>query len=222
MSVPFVVVSDFDGTITERDLVVALTTRFNPANQTVVDQINARQLHLKEGLEILFQTLPSADRSTYESFLRNEAIFRTGFHRFERLLEDARIPFYIVSNGLDFMLNAVLGENSPHAVRMANQARFDGEVIQIGWQYPCTPPCPGGCGLCKHAVVEELRRRYQAPVVFIGDGVTDFNGALHADTVFARSRLADFLEQAGKPYIPFDSFDDIMTQLFVPVEGGAS
>lgn len=216
MSVPFVVVSDFDGTITQDDLVVALTCHVNPDNRAIVNRINARELDLTTGLTRLFETLPSERKPEYVTFLREQVSFRAGFHQFQAVLADSRIPFYIVSNGLDFMLEAVLGpiqEGTAH--RIVNQARFDGESIRIDWRYPCTPPCPGGCGLCKHAVVRELRAKYQAPVIFVGDGVTDFNGAQAADQVFARSRLAQYLERTGTPYQPFDRFDTVLDGLFL-------
>lgn len=222
MAAPFVVVSDFDGTITNEDLVVALTTEVNPENRTVIERIQRRDVDLKTGLDLLFGTLKSANKPAYEAYLRETATFRNGFHRFRRLLFESQIPFYIVSNGLDFMLNTVLGDAAHDHHRMVNQARFDEERIRITWHYPCQPPCPGGCGLCKYAVVNELRERHNAPIAFIGDGVTDYNGALQADRVFARSRLADYLTQAGKPLTPFESFDDVIAELFVLAEGGAS
>ena len=216
---PFVVVSDFDGTITTIDLVVALTTRVDNANQQTVDRINRRELGLYDGLTELFSRLPSGDRLQYEDYLRHLARFRSGFHRFERALKDAAIPFYIVSNGLDFILDAVLGPEEPHGPRrISNQARFDGPSIAIEWRYPCVAPCPGGCGLCKHQVVAELSLKHNAPVVYIGDGVTDINGARRADRVYARSHLAQWLEAEHVAYRPFETFDDILSDLFLVKE----
>lgn len=219
MSVPFVVVSDFDGTVTTSDLVVALTTRVYEANRDVVTQVNRRELDLKTGLNTLFSHLPSVDRQLYEEYLRHLARFRSGYHRFCTVLEESRIPFYIVSNGLDFMLDAVLGpesENGPW--RISNKAQFDQPSITIDWQYPCQYPCPGGCGLCKYQVVSELRERHAAPVIYIGDGITDLNGAKHADRVYARGLLAQMLEQDRVAYTLFETFDDILSGMFTVTE----
>lgn len=220
MSVPFVVISDFDGTITTSDLVVELTTRVDEANREVVNQVNRRELDLHAGLDTMFSRLPSSDRQLYEEYLRHLARFRSGYHRFRTVLDESKIPFYIVSNGLDFMLDAVLGsEPEPTGTRrIANKARFDGDVITIDWQYPCQDPCPGGCGLCKHAVVKELRRRHGAPIVYIGDGITDLNGAKAANRVYARGLLAQLLEEDGRDYTLFETFDDILTDLFTITE----
>jgi len=64
-------------------------------------------------------------------------------------------------------------------------------------------------------VVGELRKQYQAPIVFIGDGVTDLNGALNADLVFARSHLARLFDDMGHAYTPYETFDDVLTELFI-------
>lgn len=219
MTPPFVVVSDFDGTITTQDLVVALTTRVNPASFQLIDQIYHQQQDLKTGLNLLFSKLPSEDRPLYEDYLSQVAQFRSGYHRFVTVLGQAAIPFYIVSNGLDFMLEAVLGPNDPRGPnRISNIARFDTPTIGINWQYACRRPCPGGCGLCKYSVVEELAARHAAPVIYIGDGVTDVNGAKRAQRVYARDRLAEILETHGTPYLQFDTFDDILSDLFTTTE----
>ncbi len=216
MKPPFIVISDFDGTITTQDLVEALTTRVAEENRDVVNRINRRELDLKTGLNVLFSRLRSQDRPLYEEELRNLARFRSGYQPFRAALTTAKIPFYIVSNGLDFMLEAVINytaeETTTHCI--SNKARFDQPHITIEWQYPCTDPCPGGCGLCKHAVVSLLRERHQAPVVYIGDGITDINGAKNADRIYARGTLAQILNNEGLRYTAFDTFYDILGDLF--------
>lgn len=215
MTPPFIVVSDFDGTITTSDLVAALTTRVCESNRQVVLEITQGQLGLHEGLDLLFSRLPSGDRGLYEEYLRHLARFRSGYHRFRGALTQARIPFYVVSNGLDFMLDAILGQaHDDRSQRICNKAHFDQPGITIEWQYPCADPCPGGCGLCKHAVVSLLRAQHQAPVAYIGDGLTDINGAKNADRVFARSSLARRLQADGIAYTPFETFDDVLEKLF--------
>mgnify|MGYP001770672172 CR=1 FL=1 len=210
---PFVVVSDFDGTITDEDLVVALTTFVDPTNVERVRQINQRQLALKPGLAQLFSTLPTNRRDEYEAFCAQTGRIRTGYHAFRHALATQGIPFYLVSNGLDFIIDAVLGPPTAGESRITNRAIFDTSVITIDWRYPCEPPCPGGCGLCKHRVIRELKSHYQAPVVLIGDGITDWNGAQVADRVYARSRLSEMMKAQHLPYRPFESFDEVWQDL---------
>jgi 2-hydroxy-3-keto-5-methylthiopentenyl-1-phosphate phosphatase len=47
------------------------------------------------------------------------------------------------------------------------------------------------------------------PPVLIGDSVTDLEAALACPVVFARDRLAGYLSERQKDYLPFDDFTDI-------------
>jgi len=49
--------------------------------------------------------------------------------------------------------------------------------------------------------------------IVIGDGITDFQMARHADTVFARDSLAEFLDKAGISYYPWTDFFEIREKL---------
>jgi 2-hydroxy-3-keto-5-methylthiopentenyl-1-phosphate phosphatase len=49
--------------------------------------------------------------------------------------------------------------------------------------------------------------------IAIGDSITDLNMALHAPIVFARDRLALYLDESEKSYIPWQDFHDIRTYL---------
>ena len=49
--------------------------------------------------------------------------------------------------------------------------------------------------------------------IAIGDSITDFNMAMAADLVFARDRLAKYLDQQGKAYIAWNDFFDIRDYL---------
>lgn len=207
---PLVVVSDFDGTITQKDLVVALTTWAHPPNQALVEAINRQEVGLKEGLDRLFAQLPSHRKEEYRHFLARTAMLRPGFSRALAWMKFHNVPFYVASNGLDFIVEPLLDGLVPLDHIFSNQAVFSRSFITINWARPCQPPCVGGCGLCKTSVIEDLRRKHQAPVVLVGDGVTDWPASAHADYVIARSRLADLLTRDGRPYQPFDSFDDVI------------
>jgi 2-hydroxy-3-keto-5-methylthiopentenyl-1-phosphate phosphatase len=49
--------------------------------------------------------------------------------------------------------------------------------------------------------------------------ITDWNMALAASIVFARSPLTDFLEERGKSYIAWNDFIDIRDRLAKRIEG---
>lgn len=217
---PLIVVSDFDGTITKEDLVVQLTTHFAPENKTLVDAINARQVPLGEGLAGLFHALPSSRVDEYRAFIQHHGRTREGFPEFLDKMAQLSVPFYVASNGVDLILDPIL-ENLVLPSRIyANIADLREARIVVRWSYPCLPQDQHGCGLCKPRLVKALREEYQAPILFIGDGVTDFAGAQVADYVLARSRLAERLAFLEKPFARFEDFTDVMhyiTQLMEEV-----
>ena len=49
--------------------------------------------------------------------------------------------------------------------------------------------------------------------IAIGDSITDFKMAMAADLVFARDRLAKYLDEQGKSYIPWNDFFEIRDYL---------
>jgi 2-hydroxy-3-keto-5-methylthiopentenyl-1-phosphate phosphatase len=51
--------------------------------------------------------------------------------------------------------------------------------------------------------------------IAIGDSITDLNMALYALTVFARDRLASYLDQQQHTYIPWHDFFDVRDYLKV-------
>jgi HAD superfamily phosphoserine phosphatase-like hydrolase len=46
-------------------------------------------------------------------------------------------------------------------------------------------------------------------VIYVGDGYSDRCAAQAADRVFARRALAQYLDEQGVPYEPFEDFDDV-------------
>jgi len=74
--------------------------------------------------------------------------------------------------------------------------------------FPGEDPACHVCGTCKRARVlaHQAEGRH---VAFVGDGMSDRYAAAHADTVFAKDRLVEVCEDAGIPYIPWSTFDDV-------------
>jgi 2-hydroxy-3-keto-5-methylthiopentenyl-1-phosphate phosphatase len=209
----FILVSDFDGTITEEDLVVTLTCHFSAANSDVVDAIYRGDLSLRQGLARLFGNLASTDRDQHLAYAREHGRLRQGFEEALSTFESWRVPFFVVSNGLDFMVRTLLAGHVDADYVYCNRADFSHPEIHITWPWPCDDDCTGDCGLCKPRVIRRLREQYHVPVVFIGDGHSDFRGAEEADWVFARASLARHLTDRGVPYLPFDTFTEIQEYL---------
>ncbi len=49
--------------------------------------------------------------------------------------------------------------------------------------------------------------------ILIGDSVTDFEGAKLADLVFSRAHLTEKCKELGLPYVPYETFHDVIAHL---------
>lgn len=210
-----VIFCDFDGTITEKDNIVATIAHFDPPRwREIVDDIVQVRKSIRQGVGELFALLPSSRREEIVRFAVGNAAIRAGFRVLLSYCERQGIEFLVTSGGIDFFVHPLLQPFDIPADRIfCNRGNFSGERVLIEWPHPCDSQCPNqGCGMCKTAII----RRYptdQYLRILIGDSVTDFEGAKLADIVFARSHLIDRCRELGVPYYPFETFHDVIHQL---------
>lgn len=126
---------------------------------------------------------------------------RAGLHT---LVE--RYDLVIVSSGLPQLIAPVLRREGLMVELRANDAVPD----PAGWQlrFRDEGPCPVCGDMCKRRSLPAAR-----PLVYVGDGANDLCGAILADRVFARSRLADDLRASGIDYSSFETLDDVAAAL---------
>lgn len=209
-----IIFCDFDGTITESDNIVAIMKHFNPPGwETLVDQVVNRTMSIREGVGRMFDLLPSSAKAEVAGFVFDTAKIRAGFPEMLDYCDRTDIEFLVTSGGIDFFLLPLL-EPFPIAQDRiyCNASDFTGERIRIVWPHPCDDECHTDCGMCKTTVI----RRYPKEDyyrILIGDSVTDFEGAKLADLVFARSHLITKCEELGLPYVPFETFHDVIRHL---------
>jgi 2-hydroxy-3-keto-5-methylthiopentenyl-1-phosphate phosphatase len=209
-----VIFCDFDGTITENDNIVAIMKHFQPPGwENIVEQIIGREISIKEGVGALFALLPTSNQEEIVHFAIENAKIRQGFQELLHYCEHRRIPFYVTSGGIDFFVYPLL---QPFSLRpeqiYCNQSDFAGETIRIVWPHPCDEYCDNKCGMCKTRII----RSYDSDQyyrILIGDSITDFEGAKLADLVFARSHLLERCAETGIPYIPYETFYDVIEHL---------
>ena len=188
-------VLDWDGTCTVRDSLVAAVTELG--DRAVYDQDFGSY---GEALAAEVATL----RCTAEEAARwavGNVELRAGFHR---LVEQYR-PV-VVSSGLPQLILPVLAREGVEVEVRSNFAdpSPDGWRVRFRHDGPCHV-----CGdRCKRRSLPESR-----PIVFVGDGWSDRCASLAADRVFARSGLADYLDEQGVPYEPYETLDDVAAAL---------
>ncbi len=210
-----IIFSDYDGTITKRDVIVTIMERFAPPEWvSIKDKIlYERTIKLKDGIEMLFNLIDSSKRTEIEKYIKDTVSLRDGFKEFIGFCKEKKIKFNVLSGGLDFHIEPII-ENFKNDVEIyCNKADFNFEKIKINYKYlPKNCTLCGDCGCCKIEIIEKYPKENYFRIV-IGDSLTDLSPSRVADLIFARSDLKKYLDEEGIKYIPFETFFDVKDKI---------
>lgn len=209
-----VIFCDFDGTITEKDNIIAIMKHFNPSGwEPIVASILNQEMSIRDGVGQLFALLPSTLKEEIIQFTLDQAIIREGFSELLAYCQQVNIPFYVTSGGIDFFVYRILASFAiPHDHIYCNGSDFSGDTIRILWPHRCDEYCNNDCGMCKTKIARTFAQEEYMRIV-IGDSVTDFEAAKMADLVFARSHLLEQCTKLNIPYVPFKTFYEVIEKL---------
>lgn len=201
-----VVFCDFDGTITVEETFVAMLKRFAPElSSQLMPEMYARRISLRSGVRQLLESIPSKRYGEIVEFSRGQLI-RPGLVELLDFLDSQKVDFVIVSGGLRIMVEAVMGDLVERAIALyAVELDATGPCLQVNAEFE------GDTELVSKVRVMGLHPAEEQ--VAIGDSLTDFNMALQASSVFARDRLAEYLDEQQKPYTKWDNFFDVLENL---------
>jgi 2-hydroxy-3-keto-5-methylthiopentenyl-1-phosphate phosphatase len=201
-----IVFCDFDGTITIEETFVALLRQFTPdLADRLMPEMYAQRLTLRQGVRQLLESIPSAKYPELIEFAKPQAI-RPGFAEFLDFLDREQVPFVLISGGVTVVVETVLGQlihrmTGVHAVELDTTGPYLKPISEF----------EGGTELV--AKVDVIAQYSCDEAIVIGDSITDLNMALKAPVVFARDRLAIYLQAAETPYHPWEDFHAIRQTL---------
>lgn len=202
---------DFDGTISQRDTIDALLEKFADARwQTLEQQWLDGEIDAVECMSRQI-SLVKADHISLESFFRTIALDHSfvSFYRYAR--QFAKVV--IASDGLDHAIKVAMQQAGFPAVPVfANRLNFEPGGIRMTFPNR-KADCAGGNGNCKCAVAKAQQQFSNEKIVLIGDGKSDACLSRKADVVFAKGSLVKFCEKNQVPYLPFDTFDDVLATI---------
>ena len=204
------ILCDFDGTISVEDITDSLLERFAREGWREIEQAWRRgEIGSRECMAAQV-ALIDASREEIDEHLDGMMIDRA-FPAFLDEVERARVPFAIVSDGLDYAIHRILRNHGlERASVLANRLEAAGDrAWRLEFPY-ASLPCRVDSGHCKCATAQRTRA---ARVLLIGDGASDFCVSAQADLVFAKHRLIEHCRAAGIPYVPITSFADALDLL---------
>ena len=207
------VLTDFDDTAAAQNVAELLLHEFgHPTWTDVRERFRAGELSLKDYQEETFLQM-QADKNAMQSYVRANADFRPHFKELSAFCQANSIPMCIISQGLDFYIQALLDECGQSDMPVyAVATEFDGQGWVCGYRYDFAYPDAPHLGNSKALIV----RRFQEQghhVFFMGDGRSDFEAGEVADTVFAHRQMAAMCDEAGIEFAPFTDFGPVLGAL---------
>lgn len=206
------VLCDFDGTACTVDLGNAFLSAFAADGWQEIDRsYSASEI----GSRLAYDRVAALIRASREEMIghvRQNGRLDPHFREFYRFCRAQGMDFKIVSDGLDFYIDAVLKMYGLDEIQYyCNYAVFlDENKMRVEFP-PASEDC-GRCGTCKTGIVRSYRNHYRR-IIYIGDSYSDLCAAKEADLVFAKDVLLEKYRAGGRACVAFTNFAEIQDYL---------
>jgi 2-hydroxy-3-keto-5-methylthiopentenyl-1-phosphate phosphatase len=204
-------VVDFDGTITEQDVLdeIARTFGDDEVYREVDEALDRNGITLHEVLRREFEPVRAPLGEVIE-WVHGNASIRPGFRELVELARERGWRLVVVSSGFRQLIEPMLERAGIEGLELvSNEVDPDPE----GWRITFFDE--SRCEICGEACKRTTVRSVVdgGEVVYVGDGYSDRCAAEDADLVFARRGLATYLTERGVPFEPFDDFFQVARRL---------
>lgn len=208
---------DFDGTISIEDATDVVLACFADSEWEDIERQWKRGL-IGSGECMRRQiALIRPNRHELDALLDTVSI-DPGFKAFLSYCRRSDIPLTIVSDGVDYFIRHILARHGigdlPIVANVLTHRFAHGREVYSLSPSLTTAGCTSGSGVCKCRVVESAELQ-----IYIGDGRSDFCVADKVDLVFAKSKLADYCDNRGIPYVHFENFVDLLPKMKIALPG---
>jgi 2,3-diketo-5-methylthio-1-phosphopentane phosphatase len=204
------ILCDFDGTITEQDVLGVIFSRFAPPEWLAIEaEIDSGAISMKDG--ITRQTASMHVSQTDFDAVLDEQRLDPGFKDFLAEVDRLGLPFTVASSGYDYSIQRIFANHGINYLDVAAGHIEFGADDTIAYTTPnANADCAVDNATCKCSVMGRLRNR---KTVFIGDGTSDQCPAEAADFVFAKGSLIDYCRANGIAHVPFRTFAELVPLL---------
>jgi 2-hydroxy-3-keto-5-methylthiopentenyl-1-phosphate phosphatase len=208
MAQQWVLLLDFDGTITEYDADYALADA----------ALGKKAKDIYGPLARAYENLEIGTLQYFEGYLKGLALtpeqidthiksveVRNGFRFLLESCRDADVPVTIVSEGLDVYIEPILREEGVDSYDLScNRAIYNGGKFEVKPARDAEP-----CERCLNCKGPHVLRWKAAgkKVALIGNGASDLCGAQKADLVIARDTLLEHCCRKGIPHEKWKSLE---------------
>jgi len=201
---------DFDGTVTIGDVGFMLLDGFASGDWRQWEKKYAASEISVGRFNTEVFSMVTADRQTMLDYIKGRVVIRPGFSDFVALCRQREFRLVIVSNGLRFYIEQVLGDiGMPTLEVYAAETDFCPDGLRVEYTGPDGSAVDSGP---KNAYTDFfLAEGYR--VIYIGDGRSDFLPAQRCNTIFAAADAGGLLPLCRRENVqchPYTSFHDII------------
>lgn len=210
----WIVVCDFDGTISDIDVTDQLLERYaDPEWLEIEAQWKRGEIGSWECLGRQVEMLRASPAEI--DAVADSVSIDPAFLDFAKYCAARCVPLVVASDGLDHVITRILRRYGlSHLPVYANSfLTFEGNAHRLVSPHR-SEACCSGAGTCKCQVVVDLVGADERRVLFVGDGQSDFcvSGRL-PDVVAAKAKLLAHLNASGRSCIPYRTFADVQILL---------
>ncbi|MEW6376193.1 MAG: MtnX-like HAD-IB family phosphatase [Thermodesulfobacteriota bacterium] len=212
------ILCDFDGTISIRDLGYDLLNRFSSGDWESIDRDFCEgKIGSKEAYSRIAKII-KWDEQAILDFIREHSGIDPCFTSFYRYCRDQGIDIKIVSDGLDVYIKTVLEIHHLSEIPFySNCGHFlKGKEVDVAFPH-FNEEC-GLCGACKKRLLQIHRKEYDS-ILFVGNGLSDRCAAKEADFVFAKGSLYAYCIDQDITCHFFQDFHEILGDLKKRIRG---
>jgi 2,3-diketo-5-methylthio-1-phosphopentane phosphatase len=207
-------VSDYDGTITDKDFYALVAERYAPADTPdYFAQYREGRITHFEAMAAYFAFVPVEEQQIEELLEASQPDPDLGAS--VASLRRAGWELLVVSAGSSWYIERVLRRAGVAASVYSNPGRLEnGRGLVLEEPDTSSPYHSASIGIDKSAVVRHALQDAET-VAFAGDGLPDLQPALlvRPELRFARRALADELQQRGEAFRQFSRWTDIVREL---------
>jgi 2-hydroxy-3-keto-5-methylthiopentenyl-1-phosphate phosphatase len=201
---------DFDGTITEEDTSFFLLDAFAQGDwRRLLQEYKEHRISVGEFNTRAF-AMVKADRPALLEAIKGKVRVRAGFHELVACCSRRGFRLVIVSNGLDFYIEAILKDIGLENIEMhAAKTRFHPQGMQVRYIDPNGNQLSDGL---KEAYIKSfLKQGYR--VIYAGNGDSDIVPAKYAHQIFATGELLAYCKENKLKCQPFNDLTDVVSAL---------
>jgi 2-hydroxy-3-keto-5-methylthiopentenyl-1-phosphate phosphatase len=204
---------DFDGTVTEKDVSFMLLDAFADGDwRQWDDKHDAGTITVGRFNQEVFSMVRAGRREMLE-YMKPRVTIRLGFENWVAYCRSNRVRLVIVSNGLRFYIEEILGGLGLADVEVhAAETEFFPGGLHVRYVGPDGTVLDDGF---KESYVDSLLQDGNR-LAYVGDGGSDLRPARGCHRVFATGRLLELCRRDDVACTPFTDFNDIIAAMESP------